>query len=484
MTKLSIAHLAKQQKYSHYDLVFTDGRAKCDLNRTNTLAFLKNRGFYLFRTNVNKHIFIRIVTNIVKEVGKKDILDEIIAHSFEHSDSYQHEQLLGSLGKWFPDAFFLAMDEKRVEIKRDVKDSMQVYFTNCFVKVTKDKILTFPYEELKGYIWESQILQREFKVLDEPDTEFDFSKFMWNISNQDDQRLLSLSTAIGFLAHNFKNPAACPAIVLNDEVISDDPEGGTGKGLIGKALSHFCTTVKVDGKTFTFDKGFLYSRINDDSRILFFDDVKKNFDFEKLFSVITEGITTEKKGFDEQYRDFSETPKILISTNYALKGSGNSHARRRFELEIAQYYNSIRTPETEFNRMMFNDWDANDWLQFDNYIILCCQLYLKNGLVKQGLINLPEKRFETETTREFMEFITDYKLQGRIPKQQMFDDFIVKNPQYGKQLWFTRTKLQQWVKSYCSYRNLNVELNGFDTSKTIRCFIFEGDDIVQNQTAF
>jgi hypothetical protein len=30
--------------------------------------------------------------------------------------------------------------------------------------------------------------------------------------------------------HGYKNLSYCPAVILNDEVISDNPEGGTGKG--------------------------------------------------------------------------------------------------------------------------------------------------------------------------------------------------------------------------------------------------------------
>ena len=41
-----------------------------------------------------------------------------------------------------------------------------------------------------------------------------------------------MESTIGFLLHGHKNLSYCPAaVILNDEIISDNPEGGTGKGV-------------------------------------------------------------------------------------------------------------------------------------------------------------------------------------------------------------------------------------------------------------
>ena len=53
--------------------------------------------------------------------------------------------------------------------------------------------------------------------------------------------------------------------------------------------------LRIDGKNFRFDKSFPFQSVNPDTQIMFFDDVNKKFGFEKLFSIITEGITIEKK---------------------------------------------------------------------------------------------------------------------------------------------------------------------------------------------
>ena len=187
-------------------------------------------------------------------------------------------------------------------------------------------------------------------------------------------------STIGYMMHGYKNLSYCPAIILNDEVISDNPEGGTGKGLFMNALSQMKKLVVIDGKAFAFEKSFPYQLVSADTQILVFDDVKKHFDFERLFSVVTEGLTLEKKNKDAIKIPFSKSPKIAITTNYAIKGSGNSFARRKWEVELHQHYNKNNTPLDEFGKLMFGDWNDDEWCQFDNYMIQCIQLYLKQGL--------------------------------------------------------------------------------------------------------
>ena len=38
-----------------------------------------------------------------------------------------------------------------------------------------------------------------------------------------------MRSTIGYMLHGWKNLAYCPAVILNDEMISDNPEGGSGK---------------------------------------------------------------------------------------------------------------------------------------------------------------------------------------------------------------------------------------------------------------
>lgn len=453
---MDIAYAASRKSFIHYELYNIKESGAYEINFINLQAFFINRGYFLYRTSATRHIYIRIIDNIVREVGKKDLVDELMHYVSEECSRPVHEYFLKSIGRALNEDFLQSLPSKQVEFKKDIKGAIQLYYRNGIVKITSSKISTFKYSQLpKGlYIWESQIIQRDFKLGIEAGS--DFRTFCWNIAAQDKNRFGSICSVIGYLIHNYKNPSNCPAIILNDEVISDNPEGGTGKSLLIKSIENFVRIVAIEGKTFSFDKNFAYQRIDPETKIICFQDVTKNFDFERLFSVITDGMDVEKKGRDSVFISFQDAPKIVITTNYAVKGVGNSHERRRFELEISQHYNKWNTPEKEFGRMLFYDWGALDWSQFDAFIASCCQYYLKNGLMEQTLINLNEKRVLAETNQDFIDFMKDFDFKT-IPKSDLYTSFLHEHEEYSREKWFNKKLFNKWVSAFASYKKYAVE---------------------------
>jgi hypothetical protein len=272
-----------------------------------------------------------------------------------------------------------------------------------------------------------------------------------------------MRSTIGYLLHGWKNLSYSPATILNDEVISENPEGGTGKGLFMNGLSHMKKLVVIDGKSFNFEKSFAYQLVSADTQILCFDDVKKAFDFERLFSVVTEGLTLEKKNKDAIKIPFSKSPKVAITTNYAIRGKGASFERRKWELELTQHYNKDFTPLVEFGKMMFGEWDDDEWCQFDNYMISNLQLYLMNGLMKSEFVNLRIRKLSAETSHDFLEWLgiinntesEKFIMDKRIYMSDLYNDFINEYPDYAPKSKFTisRTKFNKWLNSYAIYKD-------------------------------
>jgi hypothetical protein len=212
----------------------------------------------------------------------------------------------------------------------------------------------------------------------------------------------------------------------------------------------------LDGKTFDDKKSFPYQTVNPETQILVFDDVKKNFDFESKFSIVTEGMTLERKNKDAIKIKVEDSPKMMISTNYAIKGEGNSHDRRRHEIEISQYYGRKLTPYDEFNKQLFDDWDLSEFERFDNYMVLCLQLYLNNGLIKQDAKNIKLRKFIAETSMEFYEWIRDTEnvaLNTRHDKVTYFNNFIDEYQDFKK--WLTRKKFNIWIQKYCTFADFD-----------------------------
>ena len=258
--------------------------------------------------------------------------------------------------------------------------------------------------------------------------------------------------------HSFKTSANNKAIILNDETISENPNGGSGKGIFWNALSKVKRVADINGKSFSFDKTFPYQTVSSDTQILVFDDVNKNFKFENLFSVITEGITLEKKNKDAIKVPVSKSPKIIITTNYTIGGVGGSFERRKWELEFSSYFSSKHTPLNEFGKMLFDEWCSAEWLKFYNYMLYCLQLYLKNGLVKHEFQNLETRKFIKETSFEFYEWINEpenLEFNIRIYKRTLFNTFIEEYPDFKK--WLSNKRFWQWVDIFTKQNNYTTE---------------------------
>jgi hypothetical protein len=400
--------------------------------------FLEDNGFYKYLPDGGKSfIFVRVTNNLINHTSDEEIKDFVLSYldGIEDMTIYNY---FADKTRYFKDDFLSLLSSVDVYFMEDTKDSAYLYYTNCAVKVTKDNIEVIDYIDLGGYIWNDQVIKREFNVCDI--TDCDYKTFISNISGEDGNRIMSMESTIGFLLHGYKNLSYCPAVILNDEVITDNPEGGTGKGLFVNGVSQMKKLCFIDGKVFNFDSSFPYQTLSVDTQILAFDDVKKNFNFERLFSVITEGITLERKNKDAIHIPFSKSPKIVITTNYAIKGKGNSFERRKWELEFKQFYTKEFTPQVEFGRLLFSEWDDDEWCRFDNYMIHNLQSYMNTGLIKSTFVNLGIRKLSAETCHEFIEWcglVDNNTSEDKLKKDELlykhllYDDFVEDNPDFG-----------------------------------------------------
>ena len=326
------------------------------------------------------------------------------------------------------------------------------------------------YIDLGGYVWKDHVIDRNFNICEVK--ECDFQQFIKNIAGGTEERIQSMYSTIGYMMHGYKNLSYCPAVILNDEVISDNPEGGTGKGLFMKGLAEMKKLVVIDGKSFNFERSFAYQLVSADTQLLCFDDVKKYFDFERLFSVVTEGLTLEKKNKDAIKIPFAKSPKISITTNYAIRGKGSSFERRKWELELAQHYTKEFTPLVEFGKHFFGEWDDNDWCQFDNFMIQCLQLYLENGLLKSTFVNLELRRLSAETSHEFVEWCglldgkgnDDLRKGIRITSNDLFFKFTQEYPDFSpkSKMSISRQRFFKWLQAYGLYKYQCKPIDGKD----------------------
>lgn len=423
--------------------------------------FLEDNGFYKFCPEGSRNfIFVRVTNNLIDHTSEEEIKDFVLGY-LEDLDDMSVYNYFADKTRFFREEFLSLLGTVDVYFIEDDKNTAYLYYRNCAVKVTKDKKTTIDYLDLGGYVWKDQVIDRDFDMCESFDC--DYKTFISNIAGENKQTIKSMRSTIGFMLHAYKNLSYCPAIILNDEVISDNPEGGTGKGLFINGLSQMKKLVVIDGKAFNFEKSFAYQLVSADTQILCFDDVKKHFDFERLFSVVTEGLTLEKKNKDAIKIPFKKSPKVAITTNYAIKGRGNSFERRKWELEFKQFYTKDFTPLVEFGKLLFSEWNEEEWCAFDNYMVENLMFYLKNGLIKADFKNLTIRKLSADTCHEFIEWCglvgpdnhnEAIKYNEKIYKNDLYLEFIQDNPDFAPKAKRTisRTEFYRWLNSFALYK--------------------------------
>jgi hypothetical protein len=426
--------------------------------------FLEDNGFFkYYPSGSTQHIFVRVVNNLISNSSEDEIKDFVLSYLLS-TDNISIYNFFAERTKFFSEDFLTLLSPVDVLFIKDTSGEAFIYFKNCAVKITKESIESIDYIDLAGYVWKDHVIDRMYFDCDY--TGCDFEKFMFNICAKDEDRFKSLKSTTGYLLHQYKDLSKSMAVILNDELISDNPEGGTGKGLFVKAISKMKKVVTINGKQFSFTQSFPYQLVSADTQILCFDDVKKGFDFESLFSDITEGITLEKKNKDAIKIPYENSPKIIITTNYAIKGKGNSFSRRKWEQEFHNHYREDFTPFQEFGRMFFSDWDEDEWCQFDMFMIKCLQFYMVNGMIRSKFVNLKIRQLSAETCHEFVEYcglinenkpsniFSRFTNMEKVYKADLFDDFVSDYSDFAprSKRAVSKTEFNRWLLSYALFK--------------------------------
>jgi hypothetical protein len=427
-------------------------------------SYLEQLNYYKYYPagQAKTFIFITKTGNFVNSTFEPQIKDKVLSDMILRSeiDVYDH---LAENTKYFQSSYLNMLETATIQTEKDTKDMANIYFKNHAIRVYKDRIEKVDYKHLEAFVWQDQIIDRDYLEADHHDSMF--RSFIWFASGQDKERYNTMKSVIGFMLHGYKTSATNKAIIFNDETISDNPNGRSGKTLVALAIGKMKKYSMIDGKLFDFGKSFPYQTVPIDTQVLVFDDIKKNFPFEKLFSVITGGFTIEYKNQQPVTLSVSDSPKIIINTNYTVKTIGDSHLARVFEVEMSNYFSVRHTPQMEFGCMFFDEWDDLEWARFDRFMINCLQYYLTNGLVASTPKNLAVRKFINNTNSDFYEFVCEgrIKLNERIYKDDNYTAFVTEYD--GTAKWLTKKTMTSWVKMYAETYGYEYQENSSNGRK-------------------
>ena len=448
---------------------YVDDGGKVKINRTRYKRFLESEGFCKYKIECN-YFFVRIENSIVEEIDSIDVkefvmnyLERLPVDEFDGTNRANvMDSVIKSVNQLFTTQFLEFLITRNIEFNKDTNEKGYLYFKNGFVEITKNEVRFNNYKKLEKHIWKKQIIKRNYV---QTEIRSMFEDLLFNICGGDQKRYEALKSGIGYLLHTYKDPSISKAIVFIDEKLSEGAFGRSGKGLVIKGISQIRNVVIEDGRNFSPSKNFAFQRVKADTNIIGIEDIREKFPFDRLFSIITEGITIERKNKEEIFLPFHESPKVILSTNFSISGVDDSTIDRQFVIEFSDYYNKNHRPVDDFGKLFFDGWYEAEWNEFDCFMIECLQFYLRRGLVAYEFVNINKKKLIDETTIEFYEFSDGFTANKEYDKKELYDNFKKENADLEK---LTQAKFTRWLKVYGRINQYEVKEGKSDSVRTIK----------------
>lgn len=281
-----------------------------------------------------------------------------------------------------------------LEYHRDTKERCEIPFKNGIARITADGKELIEYDEIGGFFAKHTTQKHEIEFCDPVAHTSDFANFLTmavtnkdvtniELTAKDRSDISAFCSMFGYLITNYKDPAFSPAIILSDEgADGENRNGGRGKSLLQKALSHFRPSIEKGGIAYDPKYTHVHADLKLEHDLYLIDDVPGNFDYNALYTHITGSIDAQRKGVTAETIPFEHAPKFVISTNWAVRydAEATSTNRRFKEYKFSNFWNIHNTPDKAFGKSFFADWDSDEWNQFYNFGFYCVQHYLMNGL--------------------------------------------------------------------------------------------------------
>lgn len=437
------------------------------------ITFLENNGFYKYKVGEGYQFIHVDMTNKHVEIVNELRIKEFMITFLKSDDSIEYKRVREMFRRgaknYCSTGILEGLSYYNPLLTRDTATNAYIYFQNCFLDISKEGIAANPYTAQRGYIWKKQML--DFKFSECAFDTSDVNLFVWYAitgrkalqaerTPEELQKYRSICSTIGYTLHRYKSPALTKAVITTDKKLRSTGEnnGRSGKSLVIKLIGKMLNVVTIDGRNFSFDKEFNLQKVNIDTALINFDDVKPNFDFSRLFSMITEEFSFEKKRIDLITIPFADAPKFWISSNSTLKGGGESAMARQQIIEFSSYFNSNHQPSKEFGRMFFFDWDNAEWQRYYSFMVHCVKLYLECGLIDFPLENYGLNKLIDTAGEEFVDYMDDTimaQLQhnNEYDSLKLYETFL---PKINSKYPIKKNTFSKWVKMWAELHGLLI----------------------------
>lgn len=279
-------------------------------------------------------------------------------------------------------------------ILQDTRTACYKFYANGYVHIHTAGYNLLPYNELNGkLIWNEKIQIRDFVFLDQyagnttstlhntsaKATTGLYTDFLQRACSLADVRN-HIQKVVGWLAHDYKDASMAYIVVLVEQCVDPRDGGGSGKNLFCELLKHTTTYGSMAaGQKRNFDGTNLLQAWNGE-KIYALSDVKKDFDYEMLKEPAGGKAIVKKLFKDEKNIAIDQVPKFIVLTNFSYEVTDGGLRRRIIPIEFTNFFTECGGVDKHYGKMFPDDWGADDWADYDNFICQSVVAWLQGGL--------------------------------------------------------------------------------------------------------
>lgn len=517
-----------------WEKTYTKNGTRLEINTLFLLHFLKVNGFGKIVDPANDQVtFVRVTDHRVKEIRLQNISDFVVNWAKEQKLDVEVQNLILNSAR-VSSSVFEKIDSISPNFKNYDSGSQTLFFDNEVVKVSAEGV-----EVSKGgtsvYAWDQTICKHSFKRI-EPSfvttynedtgyyqleikhTRSHYFRFLINASRiywqeeferrvtgdaEEDKKfaeqyhwaitsprlteeemveqvmhLLNKMFCIGYLLHSYKSFSKAWGVWVMENKITEEDEssGGSGKTFMLRFLNRFKNMEMLNGRDKKLtDNNFFMDRVTESTDLLLIDDATKYFNFNYFYSMLTDNMVVNYKNARSKEIPFSDSPKIVITSNFPPPSNDGSTARRILTCVFSDYYHKA-TDDNDYQQNMriaddfgydlHNEAYKWDWWNEDyNFCIDCLQFYLStlphNSMVEPPMENVDRRMRNQLMGDEFKEWAEVYFCQASenldklLRKQDVKDIFDPKH-KYSTKGFTAR------LRAFCKNADYIEELNPED----------------------
>ena len=453
------------------------------------------------------YVFVQLSGDIVtacSTVTIRDYFREYVKES--EKDHFVINYFAKAIPKLLADNVLEGIQQMDDDFDEPLSDYERFRYTNCQVRITANDIEA---GAPVGRTWKRNVLTRNFtrrpifKTVEldeqgkwivettEDGDKCEFLKFLKltsdfcqreNMSEKETAELthyvVNKLTSIGFLLTRYKQEAEnkCVLAIDGTDVTVGVSYGRSGKSLIGLALDKMGKHLYVGMRNAGAADQFMFGNVGKDTNTVILDDIPENFDFQQLFTQVTGEKMINEKGGKRTSISYKRAPRILITSNHALKNVDESAISRLIYMPFSNYFNSQYEPIDEFGHTFWGGWDDEQWSLFDNLMCECVQLYLLSvsrnwagsgkGAVAAPMENVERRQARTDMGETFMLWADEYFSVGgmnvniRKPRKEVYEAFLAAYPKDAK--YYDPRRFFKALMAFCVYNGYHFNINRTD----------------------